>query len=180
MSSWRRIRREARLEVHVKRMTVRLVFVLGLAVTVAARGATDLPRYKFKTGQELVYSGSSDFDFGSGAFKESDTITFWVTTQNSDGSWHLLYSDRHKHARTGNGEESNDTTKFGSLDLFPRRAVAWKTRGATGRIGARSFCSASRRCRRGEGRMGILEGRGGANSLSPQDPRCRAWRTMGH
>jgi thiol-disulfide isomerase/thioredoxin len=119
LSSWRQNRQEARLEVRMKRMIVCLVLASALALIIPARAATDLPRYKFKIGQELVYSGSSDFDFGSGAFKDSDTITFWVTGQNPDGSWHLLYSDKHKNARTGDSAESNETKKFGSLNLFP-------------------------------------------------------------
>lgn len=103
----------------MKRMIVCLVSALGLAVTIIAYAASDLPRYKLKIGQELVYSGSSDFNYGNGGFKDSDTITFWVTRENTDGSWNLLYSDRNKNTRTGDFAESNETTRFGRLTLFP-------------------------------------------------------------
>lgn len=80
-----------------------LIFVAVISTLAGeAALASDLPRYKFAPGQELVYSSSSDFNFGTGAFKDSDTTRFWVTGQNQDGSWHLIYIGQSKDRRTGN------------------------------------------------------------------------------
>jgi thiol-disulfide isomerase/thioredoxin len=119
--------RQTRPVVPMKRMIGYLALALGFGMIIPARAAPDLPRYKFKTGQELVYSGTTDFDFGQGAFKESDAITFWVTGEKQDGSWHVLYSDKHKTERTGMGAGTIETSKFGSLDLFPDGRAPAKT-----------------------------------------------------
>lgn len=96
---------------------ISVAIVSALAGQMAA--ASDLPRYKFAPGQELVYSGSSDFNFGTGEFKDSDTTRFWVTGQNQDGSWHLIFIGQTKEIRTGNFASDNDTVSFGHLDLLP-------------------------------------------------------------
>ena len=80
--------------------------------------ASDLPRYKFAPGLELVYSSSSDFKFGTGAFEDSDTTRFWVTGQNQDGSWHLIFVGQNKNIRAGDFASTNDTISFGHLDLL--------------------------------------------------------------
>lgn len=85
--------------------------------------ASELPRYKFAPDQELVYSGSSGFDFGNGTVKYSDTTHFWVTGQNPDGSWHLIYIGQNKEILTGDyapahGIITNATISFGHMDLL--------------------------------------------------------------
>ena len=99
-----------------------IAVVLGFAGQLAA--ASDLPRYKFVPGLELVYSGSSGFDFGNGMVKYSDTTHFWVTGQNPDGSWHLIFIGRNNETLTGvyapaHQTKSTDTISFGHLDLLP-------------------------------------------------------------
>jgi thiol-disulfide isomerase/thioredoxin len=102
-----------------KLIIVAVMSALAARVAVAA----DLPRYKFTAGQELVYSGSSVFNFGSGdragAFKDSDTTHIWVTGTNRDGSWHLVFIGQDKEIRTGNFASDNDTISFGHLDMLP-------------------------------------------------------------
>lgn len=101
------------------------LIIIAITSAFAARVvvAADLPRYKFASGQELVYSGSSVFNFGTGekagAFKDSDTTHFWVTGQNRDGSWHLIFIGQNKEIRTGNFASDNDTVSFGHFDMMP-------------------------------------------------------------
>lgn len=96
-----------------------LLITIASALVTQAVTPSDLPRYKFEPGQELVYTGSSDFDFGNGAFKNSDTTRFWVTGQNQDGSWHLIFIGKNKEVRTGNFASTDDSTTYGHLDLLP-------------------------------------------------------------
>lgn len=107
----------------MKRIGKLITIVVISALGSRAAAAADLPRYKFAPGQELVYSGSSVFNFGTGdragAFKDSDTTHFWVTGTNHDGSWHLIFIGQTKEIRTGNFASDNDTVTFGHLDLLP-------------------------------------------------------------
>lgn len=106
----------------MKNMMFCLVWaVAGGPMILAGSGdaaAADLPRYKFAAGQELVYSASSDFNYGNGGFRNSDDTTLWVTGTNKDGSWHLIYSVKSKNQRTGDFSETNERTNFGSMDIF--------------------------------------------------------------
>lgn len=96
------------------------LFLPVIASTLMLYSATgaDLPRYKFTPGLELVYAGSSEFDFSSGAFKNSDTTTFWVTGRNKDGSWRLVYFAKEQEARTGDFASTSGKNTYGHLDLF--------------------------------------------------------------
>jgi thiol-disulfide isomerase/thioredoxin len=107
------------VQLHMK--TIANLLFITIASVLAGRIATaaDLPRYKFAPGLEMVYAGSSDFNFSHGAFHNSDTTAFWVTGQNKDGSWHLVYLGKEQEGRTGDFASTNDTTTFGHLDLFP-------------------------------------------------------------
>jgi thiol-disulfide isomerase/thioredoxin len=105
--------------VHMKSIREYLFIVIVSALAGNVATSAELPRYKFATGQELVYSGSSDFNFGTGAFKNSDITSFWVTGQNKDGSWHLVFIGRKEAVRTGDFVSTNDSTSFGHLDLLP-------------------------------------------------------------
>lgn len=94
-----------------------VALVWALAGKMAA--ASDLPRYKFAPGQELVYSGSSDFNFTRGEFKDSDTTHFWVIGRNPDGSWHLIFIGQEMSARNGDFASGSDKVSFGRMDLLP-------------------------------------------------------------
>ena len=85
----------------MKRYAECLIIVMVSTIAGSIAAASDLPRYKFEVGQQLTYAGTSDFDFGSGAFHNSDITRFWVTAENSDGSWHLLFVNQNKEIRTG-------------------------------------------------------------------------------
>jgi thiol-disulfide isomerase/thioredoxin len=104
----------------MQRFAKYLFIAMASVFTGHAATAADLPRYKFQTGEELVYAGSSDFDFGKGAFKNLDVTTFWVTRQNSNGSWHLIFMGDSKRIRTGDAFSStNETPSYGRMDWFP-------------------------------------------------------------
>ena len=102
-----------------------LMFIaVGALLAGQMAAASDLPRYKFVPGEELVYSGSSGFDFGNGTVADSDTTHFWVTGQNPDGSWHLIFIGQNQEIKTGDyapahGVITNGTISFGHLDLLP-------------------------------------------------------------
>lgn len=102
-----------------------ILIAIASTVTGQLAVASGLPRFKFTPGEELVYSGSSDFVYSNksshfdktGAFQDSDTTHFWVTGQNGDGSWHLIFIGRNKNARTGDFASTNSTISFGHFDL---------------------------------------------------------------
>ena len=102
----------------VKFVCITVLFVL-FALSVQVLTASDLPRYKFASGLELVYSGSSEFKFNHGAFINSDTTRFWVTGKNKDGSWHIVFLGKEQDGRTGDFASTNSQTTFSHLDLFP-------------------------------------------------------------
>jgi thiol-disulfide isomerase/thioredoxin len=81
--------------------------------------AVELPRYKFEPGEVLVYSESSDFDYGRGAFKDTGSVQVCVTGQNPNGSWHLIFVRKTQDVRTGDIKSSNERISFGQFDLFP-------------------------------------------------------------
>ncbi|HTV62606.1 MAG TPA: TlpA disulfide reductase family protein [Verrucomicrobiae bacterium] len=107
----------------MKRVGKFIFITLASAFVCKAAVAADLFRYKFTPGEELVYSGSSDFNFNMGkehypgAFKDSDITRFWVTGQNQDGSWHLIFIGQDMNIRTGRFASTNDTISCGHLDL---------------------------------------------------------------
>src|SRR5580658_4404190 len=100
------------------KIIAKLLLVMAMSM-LAVQLASALPRYQFTPGLELVYSGSSDFNFGRGAFVNSDLTTFWVTGQNKHGSWHVVYLSKKTEGRTGDFASTNTRTTFGHLDLFP-------------------------------------------------------------
>jgi thiol-disulfide isomerase/thioredoxin len=102
-----------------------IAMALALLAAASARASDELPRYKFQAGREMVYSNSSVFDFGKGSFNNFGTTTLWVTRQNKDGSWRILYSSLDHFVRTGDFAEIKQRTNFGRVDLFAdgRRAT---------------------------------------------------------
>jgi peroxiredoxin len=86
----------------MKRIVRSLFVTIVFGLTTRAATAGDLPRYKFQPGQELIYSGSSDT-------AGSSITRYWVTGQNKDGSWRMIFT----------GTNDYDVNLFGYLDLFP-------------------------------------------------------------
>jgi hypothetical protein len=98
--------------------------------------AAELPRYVLHVGQELVYAGSSKFEYTSGAHLSESKITLWVLSANPDGSWQIAGQGENAFtqqfaspARDGHppGAGSAPPEKdevFGTFDLFPDGRVA--------------------------------------------------------
>jgi peroxiredoxin len=75
------------------RATTRLI--LGLAWLAffqgrACEAAEALPRYKLQVGQELKYSGHTEFKYQNGTMIYDSTWRVWVVRKNDDGSWRLV------------------------------------------------------------------------------------------
>src|SRR5262245_6633073 len=63
---------------------------VGLRLASATAAEAPLPRYKLQVGQELRYSGHSDFKYQSGKHINDTTWRIWVVRQNEDGGWRLV------------------------------------------------------------------------------------------
>jgi thiol-disulfide isomerase/thioredoxin len=70
--------------------TAALLSVLGAELGRAAQPELPPPRYQLKVGQELIYKGSSLFQYEGGAFDDRTSWQLWVTRSNDDGSWRLF------------------------------------------------------------------------------------------
>lgn len=115
---WHADQNQAGPEDCMRGYTRHLFIMLVSAIAGPQATASDLPRYRFEVGQELVYAGSSDFNFDTGAFHNSNITRFWVTGQNTNGSWNLICVDQDKEVRTGDIPSTNETISLGHLDLF--------------------------------------------------------------
>ena len=78
------------------RVWSRLVLASTLLGSVGVARGDDVPRYRLKVGQELIYRGSSHFQYQNGAFENEDLTRAWVTRQNADGSWRVVLVVRSK------------------------------------------------------------------------------------
>jgi thiol-disulfide isomerase/thioredoxin len=91
----------------------------------------DLPRYRLKVGQELVYEQTADEDLQSKTEEEKKTENVyetklkwwvWVTKQNENGSWRLLIRKRIDNFITHPGKERESRFEndiLGYFDLAP-------------------------------------------------------------
>jgi thiol-disulfide isomerase/thioredoxin len=86
------------------------------------------PRYKLTVGQELVYEGSSRFDYSGSSHRTTDRTAYWVTANNTDGSWHIVAQNESTFAvARGEGRETGGGQKrqsFDCFDLFPDGRIA--------------------------------------------------------
>jgi thiol-disulfide isomerase/thioredoxin len=96
-------------------------FLLGAAQAVADEATPskgELPRYDFKLGQELHYSGKGTFKYDSGSFDSANDWKIWVARENPDGSRRLLVRQAAAHnSQDASGEDATVTLAY--LDLFP-------------------------------------------------------------
>ncbi|MDB6122905.1 MAG: thiol-disulfide isomerase-like thioredoxin [Pedosphaera sp.] len=109
------------------KLSVLSLIVLMPIITVRAveneTAKEQLPHYKLEVGQELVYEGSSHFQYDGGSFETKEQTTYWVTRQNNDGSWHVVghnenaFQSLHKGEKEGSSEHKREA--FGGFDLFP-------------------------------------------------------------
>ena len=100
-------------------------------MTVAAHSAESpkAPRYQLQVGQQLYYEGSSRFNYENGAHGTTDKMTFWVVSQNSDGSWHIIARTENTFGQVhGKSDEpippGQPEETFDAFDLFPDGRVA--------------------------------------------------------
>jgi thiol-disulfide isomerase/thioredoxin len=81
-----------------------LVGTLALAVPAAAADRTSVPRYRFKPGQELTFTQSSEFRYGkgenAGTLGDQTDWQVWVVRRNDDGSWRLILRSSEKSWQT--------------------------------------------------------------------------------
>jgi peroxiredoxin len=86
--------------------------------------ADELPRYKLKVGQEIVYRTTDppkESDDGKGGKNSSQYVAEWtvnVVRRNEDSTWRCLFSQKGTSIRTRSGETSkNEHTTDGHFDL---------------------------------------------------------------
>lgn len=112
---------------HITRLTICVCLTTLVAVglvSVSAR-AGELPRYKLKVGQELVYrtADAPKENEARGVKIVTHSVTEWmvdVTSQNSDGSWEMLLRiKRSTSSKRGEQETKRDTTSEGYFGLTP-------------------------------------------------------------
>ncbi|MEX2315957.1 MAG: TlpA disulfide reductase family protein [Pirellulales bacterium] len=77
----------------------------------------ELPRYQFKVGQELQYTGSSVLEYENGSIKSSTDWKIWVTRKNNDGSWRLVVKTSQGNGDEAQVDDSRSTLAY--VDLFP-------------------------------------------------------------
>ncbi len=107
------------------------VGAVGLAdeATTAEQPSSELPRYRFQVGQELVYEqtasedllAKNDTESGTGRERHSKW-TVWPVRKNDDGSWRLLLRTEitNLHVRAeGDPEVSFENDLLGYCDLQP-------------------------------------------------------------
>src|SRR5262245_33419745 len=84
--------------------------LLGVVLALPRAGAADspfpLPRYRLQVGQELLYSGSSEFKYKDGRQRtEKSTWRVWVVRENKEGGWRLVIRHGNSYLRTaGDGK----------------------------------------------------------------------------
>lgn len=104
------------------------LFHLGAFLLCAASGSAEDLRYRFKVGQELVYSGGQTQTFESGAFEVTAKTTLWVTRQNPSGSWEFVGHSESTTRRTTNSEtykpKPRTRENFAVFEVFPDGRIA--------------------------------------------------------
>ena len=84
----------------MSRLSLNAVFVFSVVVfslalllggfSTPALAADALPLYRLQVGQELQYSGHSEFKYQGGGHNYENTWRVWVARQNADGGWRLV------------------------------------------------------------------------------------------
>lgn len=123
------------------------LFICLSLVTTCARGedrvpapavatTSDVPRYRFEVGQELVYEQTGKQDLLEDEAEESENKTrretestwwVWPIRQNDDGSWRLLVRRHVKNSRIpaeGDPEVTFENDFLGYCDLHPDGSFA--------------------------------------------------------
>src|SRR5262249_20783393 len=86
--------------------------VLALSLAGAADSPVPLSRYRFQVGQELLYSGSSEFRYEGGQSAEKSTWRVWVVRQNKEGGWRLVIRHGRIYSRIEGDGKVQTTTEI--------------------------------------------------------------------
>lgn len=108
-----------------------VVFAAAIAASLAVADEA-APRYQLKVGQEFVYEGSSTFRYENGSHETTDRVTLWVTSQNADGSWHVVAHSENTFAQkfgTGSAGKPQKDEELGAYDVFPDGRIPQKPEG---------------------------------------------------
>lgn len=109
------------------RWSVRLAFSLfcGCACSLAF-AAEALSRYQLKVGQELRYSGQSEFKYQGGGHNYDNTWRIWVARQNADGGWRLVLRSgmTMRQSNAPKNQPANERVAFAWCDMSPRGEIA--------------------------------------------------------
>ena len=91
------------------------------AANESPNGASSVPRYRFKAGQELTYESFSEFVHSNGSSSDSRlaTWTVWVVKENRDGSRRLIIQRSEEDL---DRKESSITLAY--CDIFSNGRVA--------------------------------------------------------
>ncbi|HEX5219771.1 MAG TPA: TlpA disulfide reductase family protein [Verrucomicrobiae bacterium] len=100
-----------------------------LTVPAHAAESPKAPRYRLQVGQQLTYEGSSRFHYENGAHGTTDKMTFWVASQNGDGSWRIIARNENTFGQVhGKSDEPIPPGRaeeiFDAFDLYPDGRVA--------------------------------------------------------
>lgn len=127
----------ARSQVTVAILLLAVATMTGRQTFADDSTASDLPQYRLKVGQELVYRGSSQFRYKDGAFATRETWNVWVAGQNADLSWRLILSHSSRFQQVSRLEdlkkvddeksEASAEKSLGWCDLFPDGRIADKS-----------------------------------------------------
>src|SRR5439155_13612174 len=85
-----------------------------------------LPRYRLQVGQELRYTGKSEFKYQGGEHNYDNTWRIWVVRQNADGGWRLVLRSgmTMRQSNAPANRQNDERVTFGWCDLLPSGAFA--------------------------------------------------------
>lgn len=89
---------------------------LALVFSLAAMAMADeqVPTYRLHVGQELMYHGTSHFQYDGGSHEYEMDWRFWVVDRNEDGSWRLVLKQS-----TSFGQGAAPRVNLAYFDMFP-------------------------------------------------------------
>jgi hypothetical protein len=98
-----------------------LLAILSIWTALAKAADAPLPRYKIQVGQELRYSGHSEFKYQGGQHVYDATWRIWVVRQNDNGGWRLILRSgtEFKQSNQPASGQRDETVTFAWCDITP-------------------------------------------------------------
>ena len=93
-------------------VSVLLGGVLALPRAGAANPSFPLLRYRLQVGQELLYSGGSEFKYEGSQSAEKSTWRVWVVRQNKEGDWRLVIRQGISYPRAAGDGKAQAVPEF--------------------------------------------------------------------